>query len=266
MFGGSVPRVGPAAAHQMASESGAANDEDDLYSFGKKAPSDYGSGLRTSGGRVLPTQGYTGGAPRTGRIGTSSGQDPGPGGRPMTSVRGAGYSSRGRPGMSAGQSFDPFNQAGRTPGGAGLSQPESQPEEQLKQLEKKVNLLIEESTLLAATGHLQQSLEKAKEAGKRERQLSKQRDQSGLADSANPTTDITYAVLFNLANQYHANKMFQEALNTYAVIVKNKLFNQPGKLRVNMGNIYFEMRKFGQAVKMYRMALDQIPSSNKDIR
>lgn len=33
-----------------------------------------------------------------------------------------------------------------------------------------------------------------------------------------------------------------------------------------MGNIYFETGKFSQAVKMYRMALDQIPNTNRDIR
>jgi intraflagellar transport protein 88 len=60
--------------------------------------------------------------------------------------------------------------------------------------------------------------------------------------------------------------MYQEALNSYGVIVKNKMFNQSGRLRVNMGNIYFEQQKYNQAVKMYRMALDQIPNTNRDIR
>ncbi len=32
-------------------------------------------------------------------------------------------------------------------------------------------------------------------------------------------------VLFNLANQYGNNDMYTEALNTYQVIVKNKMFN-----------------------------------------
>ena len=35
-------------------------------------------------------------------------------------------------------------------------------------------------------------------------------------------------MLFNLANQYHANKMYAEALNTYQVIVKNKMFSNAG--------------------------------------
>jgi hypothetical protein len=36
-------------------------------------------------------------------------------------------------------------------------------------------------------------------------------------------------VLFNLANQYAANEMFNEALNTYQVIVKNKMFTNAGR-------------------------------------
>lgn len=35
-------------------------------------------------------------------------------------------------------------------------------------------------------------------------------------------------VLFNLANQYSANEMYNEALNTYQVIVKNKMFSNAG--------------------------------------
>ncbi|KAJ3333439.1 Intraflagellar transport protein 88 [Blyttiomyces sp. JEL0837] len=239
--------------------------QDDLYSFEKKAPGDTG-GYRTSGGRPVGTAGF--GASRGGRMGTTSlgtafGGDPASvGPRPMTSVRAAGYSSRGRSGIAAGQVFDPFNQAG---GGSTSEKPTEQlPEEQIKVLEKKVNALIEESTIAAAESTLQSALEKAKDAAKRERALSKLRDQAGLGDQIN--LDLTYCVLFNLANQYHASKMYQEALNSYAVIVKNKMFNQSGRLRVNMGNVYFEQQKYSQAIKMYRMALDQIPNTNRDIR
>lgn len=37
-----------------------------------------------------------------------------------------------------------------------------------------------------------------------------------------------FKVLFNLANVYFANEMYTEALNTYNIIVKNKLFNSAG--------------------------------------
>ena len=39
-----------------------------------------------------------------------------------------------------------------------------------------------------------------------------------------------------------------------------------GRLRVNMGNIYVKQKKYPQAVKMYRMALDQIDDRFKAVR
>lgn len=71
-----------------------------------------------------------------------------------------------------------------------------------------------------------QSLDKAKDAGRKERFLVKQREQLASSDQVN--LDLTYSVLFNLANQYACNEMYTEALNTYHVIVKNKLFSNAG--------------------------------------
>lgn len=124
--------------------------------------------------------------------------------------------------------------------------------------------LVHESCILSSQSDVKNALEKAKDAAKKERQLAHQKETSNLADQIN--LDLTYTVLFNLASQYQACKMYQEALNTYSVIVKNKTFNQSGRLRVNMGNIYFEQGNYAQAVKMYRMALDQIPTANMSIR
>lgn len=68
--------------------------------------------------------------------------------------------------------------------------------------------------------------EKAKEAGRKERVLVRQREQLGVADQIN--LDLTYSVLFNLANRYAETEMYQEALNTYQVIVRNKMFAHAG--------------------------------------
>ena len=66
-------------------------------------------------------------------------------------------------------------------------------------------------------------------------------------------------VMFNLAVQHEKNELYPEALNYYNVIVKNKMFQNVGRIRVNMGNIYFHERDYNKAVKQYRMALDQVP-------
>ena len=94
-------------------------------------------------------------------------------------------------------------------------------------------------------------------------------------------------VLFNLGHAYHATKNYQGAYNTYDLIVKKKLFSTggtcvlysvkdrdvqycmvstSGRLRVNMGNICVEQGKYAKALKMYRMALDQISDVHKGMR
>ena len=60
--------------------------------------------------------------------------------------------------------------------------------------------------------------------------------------------------------------MYDTAIHTYGLLVKNKQYPQSGRLRVNMGNIYYEQKEWTKAIKMYRMALDQIPSTGKEIR
>ena len=129
--------------------------------------------------------------------------------------------------------------------------------------------LIHESCISSKNGDFRGGLDKAKEAAKRERLVARQREASSASSDPNPpppNLDLTYCVLFNLGNHYQNCKMHQEALNTYAIIVKNKAFAQSGRLRVNMGNIFFDQQNFSQAVKMYRMALDQIASANKIMR
>ena len=108
------------------------------------------------------------------------------------------------------------------------------------------------------------ALDRAKEASSKERSLIRLREQAGMSDSHN--LDLTFSVLFNLANQYAANEMYTEALNTYQVITKNRMFNNAGRLKVNMGNIYFKLGQYSKAIKLYRMALDQVPNTHKRMR
>ncbi|XP_036065716.1 intraflagellar transport protein 88 homolog isoform X2 [Oryzias melastigma] len=179
--------------------------------------------------------------------------------RPMTSIRAAGYSST----MMRGSTFDALGQH-RGPAPPLEEKNEDTPEEKIKILEKRVNDLIEESCMAHSNGASQLALEKAKEARRKEQALVRQREQSGTADHMN--LDLTYSVLLNLANQYENNEMYPEALNTYQVIVKNKMFNNPGLLKVNMANIYFKQKNYPKAIKFYRMAFDQIFNAPKEMR
>jgi len=183
--------------------------------------------------------------------------------RPMTSNRAAGYSAAPKGG---GNVFDPMNQgegAGRTVAKP-LEKTELSPEEKLREMEKEIHRLVEESAITREAGNLREALEKGKEAGKKERQLCRIREQQNLLDQLN--VDLTYAVCLNLAIQHQANDNDNEALTIYTQIVKNKQYPFSGRFRVNMGNIYFKQEKWTGAIKMYRMALDQIPNNVQAMR
>lgn len=159
------------------------------------------------------------------------------------------------------------------------------PEQKYKSIEKKIFALLEES-ILASTGvkpDVIAGLAKAKEASSMDRTLLRMRNQNGGNFTHN--FDLTYSVnflistdlvvttkyiflqvLFNLANLYSKNEMFVEALNTYTLMTKNKMFPNVNRLKINMGNIYFQLGLFSKAIKMYRMALDQVPGNQKELR
>jgi intraflagellar transport protein 88 len=182
--------------------------------------------------------------------------------RPMTSVSGAGFQSKskkeGQPG-----GFDPLNM---NKGAAAplAEKSDNSAEDKAKEMEKNVHRLIEASAEAISVKDMRRGLEKAKEAGKAERSLCKFRDSKGLSDQI--SLELTFAVTFNIANAYYYNKMYDEAVETYKAIVKNRDYPQAGRLRVNIGNIMFDQKKYPQAIKEYRMALDQIPATSKDLR
>ena len=228
--------------------------DDDLY-----------SGFNDTGGEAYhapaPAMGYGASAP----MGTAMGAGAPPPGtaRPMTSNKAAGYSSAmgGAGGRGA---LDPAGTG--TAGGAApvQRQREHGPDFECKAAELKVHELLEESATMSASGDLTGALERAKEAGRRERALCKLREGYDMGDQIN--VDLTFAVCFNLGLQLQKNRLYPEAMNAYMQVVKNKAFAHAGRLRVNMGNIYFEQEKYPQAIKNYRMALDQIPNACKEAR
>ncbi|XP_017791957.1 PREDICTED: intraflagellar transport protein 88 homolog [Habropoda laboriosa] len=162
--------------------------------------------------------------------------------RPMTAVRGAGYTSSSR------QPFDPLNMSSSTKGPAPPleSGKEDTPEEKIKVAEKRIMELIESSVEASHENNM------------------RLQEQAGLSDSHN--VDLTFAVIFNLATQYTNNNMFTEAIATYQAITRNRMFSNSARLKVNMGNVYVKMGQLSQAIKMYRMAFDQAPTAHKDLR
>merc|ERR1719401_1871614 len=182
--------------------------------------------------------------------------------RPMTSNRAAGYTAANKGGNKV---FDPMNQGETRATTKPLEKKtELSPEEKLREMEKEIHRLVEESAITREQGNVREALDKGKEAGKKERQLCRLREQQNLLDQLN--VDLTYAVCLNLAIQHQANDNDNEALTIYTQIVKNKQYPFSGRFKVNMGNISFKREKWTEAIKMYRMALDQIPNDVQAIR
>lgn len=182
--------------------------------------------------------------------------------RPLTSIKGAGF--------QAGRSGGPGNMA--MPSGPApplLEHSDLSPMEEARSLERRVHELLESSAEAASRadagaggGGAQLALERAKEAGKKERQLEKFLEKPELADSevASGIAELSSAVLLNLARCYAACKQGAEALSTYTLVLKGSP-RQGAKIRVAMGNVYFEQKQYPAAIKQYRMALDMLPST-----
>ncbi|RWS04201.1 intraflagellar transport protein 88-like isoform X1 [Dinothrombium tinctorium] len=233
-------------------------------SYGKRG---IATGTRTAGPSRMGTAGY-----RRSSINSSSkrpsntsayGQQQPMTARPMTAVRGAGYTSHSR-NQAKGTAFDPLNQA-KSMISTFHHVDENSPEFKIKQLEQKVNTLLEESVMALFRNEKNLALEKAKEAVAKERSLSRMKNQASL-DNIPINIELTFSVLFNLAIQYTKSEMFSEAINAYQSIIKNRSFTNTGRLKVNIGNIHFYQSNFPKAIKFYRMALDQMPNTQKATR
>eukprot|EP00750_Incisomonas_marina_P016648 INCI19252.1.p1 GENE.INCI19252.1~~INCI19252.1.p1 ORF type:complete len:825 (+),score=207.15 INCI19252.1:175-2649(+) len=184
--------------------------------------------------------------------------------RPMTSIQNAGYKKKSGDGTGLDDFAEEHGTRGPAPPLKEIT--DNGPEPKAKELEKQVNTLLEESAAAKVSDppDFALAVEKAKQAGKKEAFLNKHREKHNLGDHIN--MDLTYAVCFNLADAYHKHGQIKEALSAYNVLVKNKQYPQSGRLRINMGNIYFEQQQYPTAIKMYKMALDQIRDTGKRLR
>jgi len=183
--------------------------------------------------------------------------------RALSSVRGAGYTS-GKPAnglttaapMLGTQRFDPLGQAMLGPAPALAKDAGGGTEQVARDLQKTVHRLMEETATLIVSGQKLQALECAKEAAKQQRALVKHRRATNTADQIN--LDLTFAAEFGLAHAYQCAGMANEAIGAYTAIAKDKEHPLAGRVKANIGNIYFQLKKYVAAIKMYRMAVDQL--------
>jgi len=99
---------------------------------------------------------------------------------------------------------------------------EKSEEENFKEMEEEVHRLLEQSAAAKVRKNVTEGLMKAKEAASKEKKIRQLREQTGSLDQVN--IDLTFYVFYNLANMYHANNLYTEALNSYTIILKNKQY------------------------------------------
>lgn len=140
---------------------------------------------------------------------------------------------------------------------------EKYPLDVANEIENQINRLIEDTVILKKERKLTEALEKAKEGGKKEQALRKHRKAHSLPGDFE--SELMYATWFNLARAYEANDMLAEAMQSYTFLLKQRKHPLSGRLRINMGNIYYAQHDYSSAIKMYKMALDQIRKEEQSI-
>ncbi|CAF3973646.1 unnamed protein product, partial [Rotaria magnacalcarata] len=219
---------------------------------GLPGPPGTSSGRLGTASRAAQQQNNVGGAPpgsasRRLQTGTASG---GPR-RPTTAVQGAGFTTGS---MSSGAALS---------GPTQFERKEETTEDKAKKMEKTVLDLVEESCLAFEKNDSKLALEKSEEAVRNEKSLNRYREEQNLGES---DLSLTGFVILHCANMLAKCGMNSEAMNQYNLILKNKLLPVPSRLRINIGNIFLRSKQYAKALKMYRMALDQIPEQNADLK
>lgn len=143
-------------------------------------------------------------------------QNPSTAARPMTAVRGAGYTSRKSPSESL--LFDEVSIRKL------FTRDDQKSKYDLKEMENKVNHLLEQSIQASDRKEFKLALDKAKLAVAKERNLIKQKEQLS-SDSMSVSQDLTFAVLFNLSVQYTRNERYSDAINILQTLAKNRSFS-----------------------------------------
>ena len=201
-------------------------------------------------------------------MGSSAGARPG-----TASTKAAGYGTRGTPG-------DGRNAKSSAPPSFAKRADEGNVDETCREVERKVHELLEESARFGVRGARDEALERARECVKEEKRLSKLRDRADLVDPRN--ADLRFAVTLNLAHRLRQSGFKEEALETYEGICARKRSNTSSvfggdggssefpkrahRVRVDLGNARYESNDYPAAIKQYRMALDQVSSSDKETR
>ena len=133
----------------------------------------------------------------------------------------------------------------------------------IKEFEKNIQKLSDDSILLKCKGNFVQAKEKCLNA------YDKLQDfKSKNIDYFN--AEMEFGIQLNLGLIYEGLKMFDDAKQMYMEILQKENYYTPGimfqKVRVNIGNIYYNQGEYRKAITEWQKAVDKISKDNKEMR
>ena len=115
----------------------------------------------------------------------------------------------------------------------------------IKEFEKNIQKLSDESIILKSKGNYRAAKEKASLA-------SKKMSDFKLQNSDYFNAEMEFGLQLNLALIYEGLKMFEDALQVYLDIVQKENYYSPGimkdKIRINIGNLYYKQGDYQKAI------------------
>ena len=194
---------------------------------------------------------------------TSSRARPPTSSRPISSRKGAGYSSGGLMTSGGKKVISPLDHVADS-FAQFLKDNSESPENKLKQFKKEIMDAIIASSK-ALKGENQDpalALQKAKEA---ETQMKALQDYITSKQVEEPDfRTFKYTVLTQLADAYKANSNYDDAIHRYQRLIKDHEYPTPYMIYLEIGNIYVLQQKYQDAVKNYNMGINYLkPDANR---
>lgn len=169
--------------------------------------------------------------------------------RPMTSMTAAGFTKNPLATAGVASIFDKLPP----------EPPKDSPEQKADQMEINIFKLLRDGMSAASCKDYVTALGRIREAIKLEQKVSQHRTMNGLADSIN--LDLRTCIWMHWAQIQALGGQPEMALSTYEKIVKTAEGATLAQIRFNMGNINHNLGKYNEALKNFRMAIDQASPS-----
>lgn len=140
--------------------------------------------------------------------------------------------------------------------------PPSTKEQIIKEVEKSIQKLYDESILLKHKGEHTSAKEKSLLAIEKLTDMKKKNVEYF-------NTELEFGMRLNLAMIYEALRLWDEAKQTYLDILQQDYYSpavQFQRVRVNLGNIYYQQGDYKKASTEWKKAVDKVSKENKELR